>query len=86
MNRRGFISSILLACVAPKVLIPKEKHAFHWKVKQRGELYVAEMEFNEMDFAGNWSFRFDGWPLQVDVNSQWKVPPSYVPHGTIVHS
>jgi len=45
MNRRGFLSSILLACVAPKILIPKAKDHFNWRVRRRRGLYIAEFHY-----------------------------------------
>jgi len=45
MNRRGFISSILMACVAPKVLIPKDKDHFNWRIRKRRGLFIAEFQY-----------------------------------------
>ena len=45
MNRRSFIAGILAACVAPKVLIPRQKDAFNWRVSRCRGLYIAEFKY-----------------------------------------
>lgn len=59
MNTRSFIKSLLVASVAPSVLVPVLKDRFRWKLNPEWEAAPLEgMTFNTRDFAGTWVFMY----------------------------
>lgn len=60
MNRRGFISNLILACTAPRLLLRAEPDGFKWNLKR--ELLVpepGEMVLDPKQFYGTWQFVTD---------------------------
>lgn len=57
MNRRGFLSGLIAACVAPQILMRAAPEGFKWSAKR--ELLLPanpDMPFNARVFAGKWNF------------------------------
>lgn len=49
VNKRSFIKSLLVACVAPTVLVPRLKDAFNWKPSAEN-LWVPNPNWNNAPF------------------------------------